>query len=240
MDDLDTPRLPVAIDEKAFWIDLDDALTPFQLTDAIRARVVGLLEDFAHSEPQRTITIRPNDDISDAHVELRISDVRRCQHLHMEARELAKRLIAVEAALNALYSERWDGTDECPPRWPASSERPSAVLNELVAECDGFVERSESYEEFFRLIDGDGTGRKRDARRDLLVWRILWLLHWQQIPLARSDDGVLARVLRVVLAAADTVEGKPVQGRKYLKDRIGEWLDRFEIEKAGGLFHLGE
>lgn len=45
--------------------------------------------------------------------------------------------------------------------------------------------------------------------------------------LSRSDRGVLARVLRVVLAAADRMEFAEPQRRRYLKKDLGRWLELY-------------
>lgn len=226
------------IDEAQFWRDLDDALTPHELTDEIRYRITDLLDEFGLEDADLSIDVVPPLSVHPEWIEternrirMRGSDVGEIRRLVDTIQRLATELQNAIDHLNDIYLARWTGEersdDDCGP--PRVEGCDAHQLRTLARMCETDWEHDE-WDLYTRILVT--SGRPVNQRRVRLVLRVMYTLEASSIPLACSDEGVLANVLRVILAAADRIEGRPAQPRKYLKSRIAAWLAE-RNERAG-------
>ena len=195
----DRRPVPVGVRE-SFWRELDDALTPHHLTDALAA-------DLALDSQYVAGYVR-GEGIAPAQLAL-ASDVA------IAAGQLRDAIGEYDAFCQAA------GILEDPP--PADRH----TLDTLLKTCQ--EEAGKVLPAWLRergLVDR--TRRRRmsrpvDSPIGLMALLTLTTLRRHGIALLCSDHGVTARVLRITLAAVDEMRGQAVKPRQRLKERIKRW-----------------
>lgn len=101
---------------------------------------------------------------------------------------------------------------------PMNAPELTGILNQLIAWGRATLDESRAFEPRRR------RGRVSDHRRAWLAHQTMQHLERIGVPLTGANHGVLANVLRVVLAAADRLEHKSPAGRTNLRNDLKRWM----------------
>jgi hypothetical protein len=206
---------------RAFLAELDDALTPHDLTPALAMEIViALLEYGGDDDASRVIP--ENVDIDhELDVEEYAADVSddlsRLDGVRWHAEQLERQ---VQELLDALGSStRFAERIKRHPVIPAVRK-----LIEFFDEC----QRDPNYFAEYWLEESR-VGRPVDRREERVVLRTMTALERHGIALTAGNSDVLACVLRkVVLPSADRFAGRKLRARKRLEDELNRWLVTYE------------
>lgn len=99
-------------------------------------------------------------------------------------------------------------------------------LDALISTCDRVLECFRGHE-----LRRHRRGARTDDVRQWLVHQAARHLEEHGLlgfPIDTSNDGILARVTRVMLAAADRLEGVRIRRRNYLTRHLDRWLETYQ------------
>jgi hypothetical protein len=139
----------------------------------------------------------------------------------------------VESSLAATHDgvSRW-------PQWPNGPRRPlapflPALRKEIGTAKDTLRRTRDNLRTSFSLDMGGplpakrSRGRPTSPRRQSLIGDVFAMVQRYGVPLTDDDGGTLARLMRIVLAWADELDGRPRQDRDVLYHSLKRWIQEY-------------